>query len=132
MSREELIRKLKEIVMHAELQNHELEAIKWAAEDIVGLSNSFRSLESENSYLRFKIDCYSKDICKVASERDEARRNLCLSEAAVLSFGEDGVPYHPSVAHKIAADYGWDCFPNEGSRCASADRHAQGGTDGQA
>ena len=43
-------------------------------------------------------------------ERDEARRNLCLSEAADLSFGENGVPYHPSVARKIAESYGWDCF----------------------
>jgi hypothetical protein len=47
---------------------------------------------------------------KLREERDEARRNLCLTEAAILSFGPDGVPYHPSVAHKIAAEYGWDCF----------------------
>lgn len=46
------------------------------------------------------------------AERDEARRNLCLSEAADLSFGENGIPYHPSVAYKIAEEYGWDCFDN--------------------
>lgn len=50
---------------------------------------------------------------QLRKERDEARRNLCLSEAADLSFGEDGIPYHPSVAHKIAADHGWDCFKEE-------------------
>ena len=53
------------------------------------------------------------EIERLRAERDEARRNLCLSEAAVLSFGEDGIPYHPSVAHKIATDYGWDCFRGE-------------------
>lgn len=50
---------------------------------------------------------------KLRDERDEARRNLCFAEAADLSFGENGVPYHPSVAHKIAADYGWDCFKED-------------------
>jgi len=49
-------------------------------------------------------------------DRDEARRNLCLTEAAILSFGPDGVPYHPSVAHKIAAEYGWDCFHNSNNQ----------------
>ena len=47
---------------------------------------------------------------QLRKERDEAQRNLCFIEAANLSFGPDGVPYHPSVAHKIAEDYGWDCF----------------------
>ena len=53
---------------------------------------------------------------KMMKERDEARRNLCLTEAAILSFGPDGVPYHPSVAHKIAAEYGWDCFHNSNNQ----------------
>ena len=47
---------------------------------------------------------------RLTRERDEARRNLCFIEASNLSFGPDGIPYHPSVAHKIAEDYGWDCF----------------------
>lgn len=50
------------------------------------------------------------EIERLRKERDEARRNLCFIEASNLSFGPDGVPYHPSVAHKIAEDYGWDCF----------------------
>ena len=50
------------------------------------------------------------EIERLREERDEARRNLCFNEAADLSFGPNGVPYHPSVAHKIAEDYGWDCF----------------------
>lgn len=49
----------------------------------------------------------------IRQERDEARRTLCLVEAAILSFGPNGVPYHPSVAHKIAGDYGWDCFKDD-------------------
>jgi hypothetical protein len=56
------------------------------------------------------------DIEQLRAERDEARRNLCLTEAAILSFGPDGVPYHPSVAHKIAAEYGWDCFHNSNNQ----------------
>ena len=50
------------------------------------------------------------EIERLREERDEAQRNLCFIEAANLSFGPDGVPYHPSVAHKIAENYGWDCF----------------------
>ena len=52
----------------------------------------------------------ANEIERLREERDEAQRNLCFIEAANLSFGPDGVPYHPSVAHKIAEDYGWDCF----------------------
>jgi hypothetical protein len=56
------------------------------------------------------------DIEQLRAERDEARRNLCLTESAILSFGPNGVPYHPSVAHKIAAEYGWDCFHNSNNQ----------------
>ena len=44
-----------------------------AAEQLVELSNLLGAEKSANNYLSFKIDCYSKDICKVAAERDEAR-----------------------------------------------------------
>jgi len=53
------------------------------------------------------------EIQRLREERDEARRNVCFIEAANLSFGPDGIPYHPSVAHKIAEDYGWDCFQDK-------------------
>jgi hypothetical protein len=51
-----------------------------------------------------------KKNAELTEQRDEARRMVCFDEAAVLSYGENGVPYHPSVAHKIAEDRRWDCF----------------------
>jgi len=65
-------------------------------DDAVSLIAAFESMQIERERLR--------------KERDEARRIICLSEAAEMSYGENGVPYHPSVAHKIAEGRGWDCF----------------------
>ena len=62
---------------------------------------------------KHELSAAADEIERLRKERDEARRNLCLSEAADLSFGENGVPYHPSVAHKIAKNYGWDCFKED-------------------
>lgn len=65
-------------------------------DDALSLIAAFESMKIELEQLR--------------EERDEARRTICYSDASELSFGENGIPYHPSVAHKIAKDYGWDCF----------------------
>ena len=64
---------------------------------------------TENSYEHHAAEMLNK----VREERDDARRTVCFMEAADLSFGPNGIPYHPSVAHKIAKKYGWDCFKEE-------------------
>jgi hypothetical protein len=55
------------------------------------------------------------ELAKANAERDEARRDLCVSEAidrlheanpnAPISYGESR-----RIAREIAAEYGWDCF----------------------
>lgn len=60
--------------------------------------------------LKVCLDNQDSLVKALRADLDETRRNLCIFEATYLSFGEDGVPYHISVAHKIAKDYGWDCF----------------------
>jgi hypothetical protein len=56
-------------------------------------------------------------IANLTAERDEARRDLCYAEAADLSVAEAynprPIPYHPSQAHKMASERGWDCFKDE-------------------
>jgi hypothetical protein len=58
------------------------------------------------------------EVAKANAERDEARRDLCVSEAidrlheanpnAPISYGESR-----RIAREIAAEYGWDCFEKE-------------------
>jgi hypothetical protein len=59
-----------------------------------------------------------RELAKATAERDEARRDLCVSEAidrlheanpnAPISYGESR-----RIAREIAAEYGWDCFEKE-------------------
>jgi hypothetical protein len=63
------------------------------------------------------LDACEDAIRTLREERDEARRDLCYAEAADLSVAEAynprPIPYHPSQAHKIASERGWDCFKDE-------------------
>lgn len=78
-----------------------------AADEIERLREQLRLANIDNFNTTVEVE-------RLRKERDEVRRNLCFTEAAVLSFGPNGVPYHPSVAHKIAKeDYGWDCFKEQ-------------------
>lgn len=78
-------------------------------------SNFLRDFAAANSesfepdQIQYLIYC-AEEIESLIKDRDEARQDICFNEAAERSFGPNGVPYHPSVAHKIAKEYGWDCF----------------------
>ena len=89
---------------------HLYDLLDWCEFNAMDWHRALARFVADRERLRGELFPIRKELEQVRAERDEARRNLCLSEAADLSFGENGVPYHPSVAHKIAADYGWDCF----------------------
>ena len=62
-----------------------------------------------------ELDRLRAELAQRTAERDEARRDLCVSEAidrlheanpnALISYGESR-----RIAREIAAEYGWDCF----------------------
>jgi hypothetical protein len=62
-----------------------------------------------------EIDRLRADLAQRTAERDEARRDLCVSEAidrlheanpnAPISYGESR-----RIAREIAVERGWDCF----------------------
>jgi hypothetical protein len=62
-----------------------------------------------------EIDRLSADLAQRTAERDEARREVCVSEA---NLRYDDEPDEMSIAfraRKIATEHGWDCF-GEGQR----------------
>jgi hypothetical protein len=75
-------------------------------------------LRGEIASLRADLAQRIAEVAKATSDRDEARRDLCVSEAidrlheanpnAPISYGESR-----RIAREIAAEYGWDCFEKE-------------------
>lgn len=109
-SLEEIVEGLKIIVERKhEFRPGERDLLIAAAEQLVELSNLLGAEKSANNYLSFKIDCYSKDICKVAAERDEARRSVCC-QALPSDYKAWSQSAVDSALKLIAAQQGWDCF----------------------
>jgi hypothetical protein len=81
------------------------------AAEVAALTTANASLAGDAVGLR--IACAA-----IKAERDEARRDLCMSEA--IDRLHDANPNAPisrcgsiRIAHEIAVDRGWDCFKEE-------------------
>jgi hypothetical protein len=74
--------------------------------------------ENEIDRLRADLAQRTAEVAKANAERDEARRDLCMSEA--IDRLHDAHPNEPisrcasiRIANEIAAERGWDCFEKE-------------------
>lgn len=89
-------------------------------------TNQFSKTRAEVADLKSRLDtawgdvgAMQKVVDSLTAQRDEARRDLCMSEAidrlheanpnAPISYGESR-----RIAREIAAEYGWDCFKEGG------------------
>ena len=91
----------------------------FSAADMDAAEAEITRLRAENAALSAEISRVRLgDLAQRTAERDEARRDLCVSEAidrlheanpnAPISYGESR-----RIAREIAAEYGWDCFEKE-------------------
>ena len=86
--------------------------------DLVAAQGYRSAAEEIARRAREMVDARTAEVAKANAERDEARRDLCVSEAidrlqeanpnALISYSESR-----RIAREIAAERGWDCFEKE-------------------
>jgi len=60
-----------------------------------------------------RCDYYLTHLLAIVAERDEARREVCLSDAIIRYHDPPDEMTIEFRARRIAADRGWDCFEKE-------------------